>query len=105
MILVGSPVDIMGLVASSCMSSSAISSAVFAPINKKKKHREVFPQSSATQSVYDDKLSAPFCKQPRRKDKTQTSKTPQLKIDVTEDDDEMPLSVSITICDEIIFDI
>lgn len=66
------------------MSSSAITSAVFAPVNKKKKQRESFPFSSATPQSNDCKQS--LCKVPRKKDRV-SSNMSALKVDTTQSDD------------------
>ena len=85
----------MGLVASSCMSSNAISSSVFSPITKKKKHREVFPQTSSTYANSDEKNSLQCSKQPRRKDKTKSDNLPPLRINVlSEDEDDSKAVIS-----------
>lgn len=78
----------MGLVASSCMSSNAISSAVFSPITKKKKLREVFPHSSSTYPNNDDKNSSQCGKQPRRRDKKKSGTLQTMRIDVSADDED-----------------
>lgn len=67
------------------MSSSAITSAVFAPVIKKKKQRESFPFSSATPQSNDCKQS--LCKVPRKKDRSASSNMSGLKIDTTQSDD------------------
>ena len=80
----------MGLAASSCMGSSAISAAVFSPnSNKKKKHREVLPHSSSTYSNCDEKQSLPFCKVPRRKDDSMSKNVPPLRVDTVDESDHM----------------
>jgi hypothetical protein len=67
------------------MSSSAISSAVFTPINKKKKLREIF--ANTTTNGCDDKQS--LCKVPRRKDRLVPNSMPPLKIDTAQCDDSV----------------
>ena len=79
----------MGLSTSSCMSSSAISSAVFTPINKKKKLRETFANSSLNSC--DEKQS--LCKVPRRKDRLVPNSMPPLKIDTAQCDDSITKAV------------
>ena len=75
----------MGLSTSSCMSSSAITSAVFAPVIKKKKQRESFPFTSATPQSDDCKQS--ICKIQRKKDRSASSNMSALKIDTTQFED------------------
>ena len=67
------------------MSSSAITSAVFAPVIKKKKQRESFPFTSATPQNDDCKQS--ICKIQRKKDRSASSNMSALKIDTTQFED------------------
>lgn len=73
------------------MSSSAISSAVFTPINKKKKHREILNQKKDEANTCDDKQT--IFKVPRRKDRLVPNSLPPLKIDTAQCDDSVMKAV------------
>lgn len=77
------------------MSSSAISSAVFTPINKKKKHREILNQKKDealfSSNSCDDKQT--IFKVPRRKDRLVPNSMPPLKIDTAQCDDSVMKAV------------